>query len=567
MKNSVTKYLTLAAVGTLSFVSGAFVIKRFESVPVTVGIVQEAEKIIGQSFTAAEADSMLNMLNGFNNSYESLHKLNMPNSVVPALNFNPVPIGFVNPDTKSGFKLDKIAGTKMPADKNELAFYTIRQLADLVKSKQISSVELTQFFIDRLKKYNAKLQFAVTITEEHALKKAAEADAEIKAGHYRGVLHGIPFGVKDLLAQKDYKTTFGSNAYKDQQLNIDATVVSRLEAAGGILIVKTTLGELAMGDVWFGGKTKNPWDITRGSSGSSAGSASAVSSGCLPFAIGSETLGSIVSPSTECGDTGLRPSFGRVSKYGAMALSWSMDKLGPIARCVEDAAIVFNAIQGPDGKDLSTIAAPFNYDGSVKSLKGYKIGYLKTDFDRAYFGNGANRRAVPNHATDSATLVKLKELGAELVPLDYPQMPIGAMTFILDAEAAAAFQELVLSHRDDLLVQQGKNAWPNIFRASQFISAAEYLQANRARTLLIQDWYEKLKGLDLYITPSSSTNLSMTNLTGNPCVVLPNGFNQRGRPMSITFMGQLFGEGKMLQAAKIYQDATDFHKKHPSLNF
>ena len=546
----------LATVGAVGFISGAFVINNLESVPITVGIISEAEKIIGQHFTTAQADSMLNLLNGFNNSYESLHKLNMANSVVPALNFNPVPVGFVSPDTKNGFKLDKMTSTKMPADKNDLAFYTIRQLAELVKSKQISSVELTRFFIDRLKKYNPQLLFAVTITEEHALKKAAEADAEIKAGKYRGVLHGIPFGVKDLLAQKDYKTTFGSVVYKDQQLNIDATVVSKLEAAGGILVAKTTLGELAMGDVWFGGKTKNPWDITRGSSGSSAGSASAVSAGCLPYAIGSETLGSIVSPSTECGDTGLRPSFGRVSKYGAMALSWSMDKLGPIARCVEDAAIVFNAIQGTDGKDLSTIAAPFNYDGTGKSLKGYKIGYIKRDFER----NG-------NRATDSATLAKLKELGAELVPLEYPKMPISAMTFILDAEAAAAFQELVLTHKDDQLVQQHKNAWPNVFRASQFISAAEYIQANRARTLLIQDWYEKLKGLDLYITPSYTINLSMTNLTGNPCVVLPNGFNQKGRPLSITFMGQLFGEGKMLQAAKIYQDATDFHKKHPSLNF
>jgi Asp-tRNA(Asn)/Glu-tRNA(Gln) amidotransferase A subunit family amidase len=556
MKFSVTKYLTLAAVGGLSFGLGAFVIKKLESVPVTVGIVQEAEKIIGQSFTPAQADSMLNLLNGFNNSYESLHKLNMPNSVVPALIFNPVPVGFVNPDAKSGFKLDKITGTKLPADKNDLAFYTIRQLADLIKTKQISSLELTKFFIERLKKYNPKLQFAITITEERALKKAAEADAEIKTGHYKGLLHGIPFGVKDLLAQKDYKTTFGSVVYKDQQLNVDATVVSKLEAAGGILIVKTTLGELAMGDVWYGGKTKNPWDITRGSSGSSAGSASAVSAGCLPYAIGSETLGSIVSPSTECGDTGLRPSFGRVSKYGAMALSWSMDKLGPIARSVEDAAIVFNAIQGTDDKDLSTIAAPFNFDGTAKSLKGFKIGFIKRDFER----NG-------NRATDSATLAKLKELGAELVPLEYPKMPVSAMTFILDAEAAAAFQELVLSHRDDQLVQQHKNAWPNVFRASQFISAAEYIQANRARTLLIQDWYEKLKGLDLYITPTYSINLSMTNLTGNPCVVLPNGFNKEGHPYSITFMGQLFGEGKMLQAAKIYQDATNFHKKHPSLTF
>jgi Asp-tRNA(Asn)/Glu-tRNA(Gln) amidotransferase A subunit family amidase len=277
----------------------------------------------------------------------------------------------------------------------------------------------------------------------------------------------------------------------------------------------------------------------------------------LPFAIGSETLGSIVSPSNECGDSGLRPSFGRVSKYGAMALSWSMDKLGPIARCVEDAAIVFNAIQGTDFNDLSTINAPFSYDGTVKSLSGYKIGYVKADFDRKY----------ANHANDSLTLVKLKELGAELVPIEYPKMPVGSITFLLDAEAGAAFQELVLSHRDGQLVQQNKGAWPNTFRSAQFIPAVEYIQANRARTLLIQSWYEKLKGLDLYMAPSFSQNLSMTNLTGNPCVVLPNGFNAKGRPTSITFMGQLFGESKLLQAAKVYQEATDFNKKHPTLIF
>jgi Asp-tRNA(Asn)/Glu-tRNA(Gln) amidotransferase A subunit family amidase len=557
MKINTRKYAAIGAIGCLSFVFGSFVTAKLQTAPFTISIVKEAEKIIGMDFNDAQADSMLNNLNQFNTAYTNLRKLNMPNSVVPALNFNPVPVGFTNPDDKNGFKLAKMSTVTMPANRDDLAFYTVRQLAELIRTKQISSVELTKFFIARLKKYNGKLLNVITFTEEHALKKAAEADAEIRAGHYRGVLHGIPFGAKDLLAQKDYKTTFGAPPYKDQQLNVDATVITRLEDAGAVLIAKTSLGELAQGDVWFGGKTKNPWDITRGSSGSSAGSASAVSAGCLPFAIGSETLGSIVSPSTECGDSGLRPSFGRVSKYGAMALSWSMDKLGPIARSVEDAAIVFNAIQGTDSKDLSTIAAPFNYDGSVKSLKGFKIGYVKTDFDRKY----------ANHASDSATLVKLKELGAELIPIEYPKMPIGSMVFLLDAEAGAAFQELVLSHKDDQLVQQGKGAWPNIFRSSQFIPATEYIQANRARTLLIQDWYEKLKGLDLYITPSFSTNLSMTNLTGNPCVVLPNGFNAKGRPTSITFMGQLFGEGKLLQAAKLYQDATDFNKKHPSLNF
>jgi len=546
------------AICSLSFVFGAFVWHEVDNSPITADVVKEAQKIVGLEFSQPQTDSMLTNLNNNVNIYQALRKLNLPNSTVPALNFNPVPVGFTNPDKTSGFKLSKIEAVKMPADKNDLAFYTVRQLSELIRTKQITSVELTQFFIDRLKKYNDKLLFVVNFTEEHALKQAAQADDEIAAGKYKGVLHGIPFGVKDLLSSADSKTTYGAAPYKDQSLGIDATVVKRLEDAGAVLIAKLTLGELAQGDVWFGGRTRNPWDITRGSSGSSAGPASAVSAGCLPFAIGSETLGSIVSPSTECGDTGLRPSFGRVSKYGAMALSWSMDKLGPICRSVEDDAIVFNCIQGTDPNDLSTIAAPFKYDGTIKDLKGWKIGYLKVAFD--------NRR-TQNHLNDSLTLVKLKALGAELVPIDLPKLPFGPLTMILNAEAGAAFQELVLNHKDDMLAQQRKGAWPNTFRSAQFIPAVEYIQANRARTVLIQQWYEQLKGLDLYIAPSFSQNLALTNLTGNPCVVLPNGLNQRGLPASITFMGQLFGEGKTLEAAKIYQDATDFNKKHPTLNF
>jgi Asp-tRNA(Asn)/Glu-tRNA(Gln) amidotransferase A subunit family amidase len=558
MKNNTLKYVTIFAISGLSFVLGAFVTKSLERMPITVSMVQEASKIFNIDFTPAQSDSMLNNLNQWNIYYERLRLLKMPNSVVPALNFNPVPVGFVSQDKTNGFVLAKAAKVALPADKNDLAFYTIRQLAELIRTKQITSVELTQFFIDRLKKYNSKLLFMVTLTDEYALKQAAKADQEIQSGHYKGVLHGIPYGVKDLLSTKDYKTTFGSVPYKDQKLDIDATVITKLEAAGAVMCAKLTLGELAQGDVWFGGKTKNPWDITRGSSGSSAGPASAVGAGCLPFAIGSETMGSIVSPSTECGDTGLRPSFGRVSKYGAMALSWSMDKLGPIARSVEDVAIVFNAIQGTDLNDLSTIAATFNYNGSGKSLKGYRIGYTKADFERK----------GQNQASDSLTLIKLKELGAELVPIAYPKLPVSSMAVILDAEAASAFQELVLNHQTDSMILQNKNAWPNTFRSSQFIPAVEYIQANRVRTMLIQQWYEKLKGLDLYVSPSfGNLNLNVTNLTGNPCVVLPNGFNQRGRPLSITFTGQLFGEGKMLQAAAIYQNATGFHTKHPSLNF
>jgi Asp-tRNA(Asn)/Glu-tRNA(Gln) amidotransferase A subunit family amidase len=556
-KNSTIKYIILPLSLMFSFVLGAFVWPKLAASPITAGMVAEAQKIIGLEFTPAQRDSMLNTLDNRVKQYQELRNLKMPNSVVPALNFNPIPIGFVAQDKTNGFKLSKIAAVTLPADKDELAFYTVRQVAEFIRTKQITSVELTKFFLARLKKYDPKLLFVVSYTEEHALKKAAQADTEIKAGKYRGVLHGIPFGAKDLLSSVDSKTTFGAGPYKEQELHIDATVVKRLEDAGAILVAKLTLGELAQGDNWFGGITKNPWDITRGSSGSSAGSASTVSSGCLPFAIGSETLGSIVSPSTECGDTGLRPSFGRVSKYGAMALSWSMDKLGPITRSVEDAAIVFNAIQGTDPNDLSTIAAPFNYDGTGKDLKGWKIGYIKAPF--------SNKNLNP--VNDSITLAKLKELGAELIPIEMPTIPSSAIGLVLEAEAGAAFQELVLNHKDDMLIRQGKGAWPNTFRAAQFIPAVEYIQANRARTLLIQEWYQKLKGLDIYVAPSFSSNLRLTNLTGNPCVVLPNGFNSKGLPTSITFMGQLFGEGKVLEAARIYQQATDFHKKHPTLNF
>jgi len=541
----------------LSFLLGGFISQKLEEEKITVALVKQAQKIIGLNFTDAEADTMLQDLERKRNSYQALRKLGISNSISPALNFNPLPVSYRFPDQTNYFKVSAGEQIKLPSDRDQMAFFTITQLAALIQSKQISSVELTRFFIDRVKKYNSTLLYAVSITEERAMKQAKKADAEIAAGKYRGLLHGIPFGAKDLLATKDYKTTWGSVAYKDQMIDLDATVITRLENAGAVLIAKLTLGELAMGDVWYGGKTKNPWDIKRGSSGSSAGSASAVAAGCMPFAIGSETLGSIVSPSTECGTTGLRPSFGRVSKHGAMALSWSMDKLGPITRTVEDCAIVFNAIQGADEKDLSLIQAPFNYTSPTgASLKGIRIGYIKSEFQRKYLNSG----------NDSLTLVKLKELGAELVPFELPELPYSDMIIILSAESGAAFQELSLSNRDDLLVKQDKSAWPSGFRSAQFIPAVEYIQANRARALLIEQLNQKMKEVDLFVAPAFGMNLRTTNLSGHPCIVLPNGFN-KGLPGSITFTGQLFGEGKLLKIAQTYQKATGFHQVHPSLNF
>ena len=549
------KLFTLLSACAVSFALGAFINSDDPQKPITAEMAAVASRVFGLEFTPAERDSMLDNLNRNRGSYEALRKIDLTNDIAPALVFNPMPAGFVMPTGVNSLKQSPVAGTKLPANRDELAFYTVAQLGELIRTKQISSEDLTKFFLNRLKTGGPHLFNVITLTEDLALTQAKRADADLKAGKYHGPLHGIPYGAKDLLAKTGYKTTWGSVPYKDQTINLDATVIQRLEAAGAVLCAKLAVGELAMGDVWFGGMSRNPWKPETGSSGSSAGSASTVSAGLLPFALGTETLGSIVSPSTVCGVTGLRPTFGRVSKYGAMALSWSMDKIGPMTRSAEDCALVLNAIQGPDGKDASVIKVPFSY-APLASLKGLKIGTVKKAFDSKY----------PNHANDSSTLAVLTKLGAQLVPIDLPAYPYGAMTIVLNAEAGAAFDELTRSGKDDLMVRQLKNAWPNSFRSSRFIPAVEYVQANRVRTKLINDMHQVLTkaGVDVYISPTyAGGNLTMTNLTGHPCVVLPNGFTKENTPTSITFLGQLFNEGKVLAVAKAYQDATDFHKKHP----
>lgn len=517
--------------------------------------IENAETIIDLKFNDTERDSMLGFLEEQKLNYKNIRSVNLDNSIMPSVLFNPIPVGFEFPKVQLPLEFSDYSNTKFPSDKNDLAFFTIGQLADLIKTKKITSVDLTKFFIERLKKYDPALHCVITITEERAMQQAKIADEEIASGKYRGPLHGIPFAVKDLLATKDYKTTWGSVPFKDQMIDNDATVITKLENSGAVLIAKLTMGELAWGDVWFGGKTRNPWDTTQGSSGSSAGSASSVSAGLVPFAIGTETWGSIVSPSTVCGTTGLRPTYGRVSRSGAMALSWSMDKIGPICRSAEDLAIVFNAIYGPDESDPTLYDVPFNYQPNI-NLKGMKIGYLKKDFDKQY----------DFHTNDSLTLVKLKELGAELIPIELPTLPVNDLAIILSAEAGAAFDELTRSNKDDLLVRQIKNAWPNSFRASRFIPAVEYINANRVRTLLIQEMQKIMEKVDLYVAPSwEGDNLLLTNLSGHPCVVVPNGFSENGTPTSITFMGRLFDEGRLIAFAKLYQDATEFHKKHPPM--
>lgn len=552
------KTLYLVVLCAVSFTAGAFLNAHDDpKQPLTAEMADVASRIIGLSFSTAERDSMLDNLADQRRDFETIRAAKLTNDVAPALYFNPLPTGFIIPTGPDVFRASAVGAVKMPVNRDELAFYTVAQLGELIRTKQISSEALTQFFLDRLKTHSPGLFNVITLTEDLALTQARRADAELKVGKYRGPLHGIPYGAKDLLAKKGYKTTWGSVPYKDQTLDYDATVIQRLEAAGAILCAKLAMGELAMGDVWFGGKSRNPWKSETGSSGSSAGSGSTVAAGLLPFAIGTETLGSIVSPSTVCGVTGLRPTYGRVSRHGAMALSWSMDKIGPMTRSVEDCALIFKAIQGPDNLDPTVMKAAFQY-APMASLKGVRVGIVQKAFDGDY----------PNKANDKATLETLKKLGATLVPIELPAFRYGALTLIIGVEGGAAFDELTRDNRDDLLVRQNKGAWPNRFRSARFIPAVEYIQANRIRTQLINQLYGVLKkaNVDVYMSPTyAGGNLTLTNLTGHPCVVLPNGFNAEKTPSSITFNGQLFAEGKILAVAKAYQDATDWHKKHPVL--
>jgi len=523
----------------------------------TTRTLRDGEKIIGLEFTKTEREMMLDDVKSNRFDYEKIRELDLSNETAPPLLFNPFVPG-MEYEFKEGqpkFSFPDVSKFEIPDNLEELAFYPVAFLSQLIKTRKITSVQLTEMYLGRLKKYGPQLECVVTLTEELAMEQARKADEEIAAGRYRGPLHGIPWGAKDLLAAKGIKTTWGAMPYKEQVIDKDATVVKKLEEAGAVLVAKLTMGALAMGDVWFEGKTKNPWDLEQGSSGSSAGSAAATSAGLVGFAIGTETWGSILSPATRCGVTGLRPTFGRVSRYGAMALSWSMDKIGPICRTVEDCTLVFDAIRGPDNKDLSVVDLPFNWDPDL-DIKKLRIGYLKNEFEGDY-----KRKEY-----DQAVLDKMKELGVDLIPMELPDLPVSSLSFILNAEAAAAFDELTRSSNDDLLVRQTQDAWPNIFRQARFIPAVEYIQANRIRSLLMASMAEILKNIDVYIAPyGRGDNLLLTNLTGHPTVVVPNGFNDKGRPVSITFIGKLYKEAEVLAVAKAYQEATDFHKKYPEL--
>lgn len=519
-----------------------------------------AEKVAGLAFTEDERDMMLKDLGKFLDSYEAIRNLEIPNRVPPAFRFDPVPAGG-RADVYDGYS-EKTPDESLeePANLEELAFMPLRKLAALVRARRITSQELTRFYLKRLKEHDEYLKCVVNLTEERALEEAARADQEIASGRYRGPLHGIPWGAKDLLSAKGYPTTWGAAPYKDQVIDEDAAVVERLTNAGAVLAAKLTLGALAMGDVWFGGRTRNPWNAAQGSSGSSAGPACASAAGLVGFAIGSETYGSIVSPCTRCGATGLRPTFGRVSRHGAMALSWTMDKLGPVGRSVEDCALVFEAVSGPDGKDPTVADKPFTWRRDIDP-KSVRLGYTKSLFDKE-----PTEGSKEWFDCNKKTLEVMEKLGFELIPFELPDFPVRSLSFLLSVEAAAAFDELTRSGGDDLLVRQTRGAWPNILRKARMVPAVEYVQANRARQLLMQEMEKAMEKVDVYISPTyGGDNLLLTNLTGHPAVVLPNGFRENGTPLSITFNGSLFGEGILLSVARAYQEATNFHLRRPDL--
>lgn len=519
-----------------------------------------AARLFDLHFTQKEIDTMYDGVKQNMKGYELMHKQSLANGVPMSLWQSPVLPGmhFAEKQEKIDWGIAKTA--EMPANKNDLAFYNILQLASLIKNKKISSVELTRFFIDRIKKFGDTLQCVISITEDIAMQQAKDADEEIAKGKYRGPLHGIPYGLKDLFSVKGTKTTWGAAPYKNQMIDEDAFVYSKLKEAGAVLVAKFTLGALAMGDYWYGGRTKNPWNLNTGSSGSSAGSTSATVAGLVPFAIGTETWGSIVSPSSTCGATGLRPTFGSISRYGAMTLSWSLDKVGPICRSASDAAVVFNYIHGTDGYDMSAVNKPFNYKPKADITK-MKVGYAKNYFDKITDTSRAEWKVLEVY----------KKLGVQLIPVDFPDSGVynfNIMNIVISAEGAAAFDDFTRYNIDDEMTRQGRGDWPNTFRTSRLMTAVEYINANRHRILLMQKVNEVMNTIDVLICPTrgSGNQSAITNLTGHPVVCMPTGFDKRfNLPTSITLIGKLYDEATILAAAKAYQDATPWEEMHPAM--
>lgn len=565
----------LSAVGVGSAVFGRALCAMAADAPqVTDEMIRQAAWISGTALTDDQRKLMLEGINQTEADYAKLRAVTLSNAVPPAFTFEPLARARVPRPAAKRRRPSPSAGKHIPppGTKDDVAFAPVTTLSAWLRRKEISSTELTKLYLERIERLDPKLHAVITLTPERAFEHAAAADAEIAKGRWRGRLHGVPYGAKDLLAVAGYRTTWGSVPFKDQVLNETASVVERLDDAGAVLIAKTAVGELAWGDVWFGGMCRNPWKLDQGSSGSSAGSASLTAAACVGFAIGTETWGSIVSPSTRCGVTGFRPTFGRVSRHGAMALSWTMDKVGPIARSAADCALVFAAIHGGDAHDPYSRTAPFAWPVE-RSPKSIKVGYVKSLFDADYTkmaDKDEDKRGYEEWKSfDARSLETLRVLGFELIPMELDfSVPIPPLATILTAEAACAFDALVRDGRVDTLVRQVADAWPNVFRQGELIPAVEYLRAQRLRTIVMWEMENLMEAVDVYVVPSfGGDNELLTNLTGHPAVVVPNGFRVLdGTPTSITFQGRLDEDDLTLAVAEAYQQATDFHMKRPSLD-
>ncbi len=516
--------------------------------------LKAALAVLGLEFKDAELEMALPGVNRQLVNYEGLRKIDIPLDTPPADLFSPIVPGHPAPKGPSKFKQVAPAVADISLKPEELPFSTALQLGALLKAKKITSTELTKLYLERLKTYSPKLLNVITLTEDLALEQASKASAEIRAGKYKGPLHGVPYGAKDLFDTKGIKTTWGAEPYMDRVATYDATVVEKLRDAGAVLVAKLSMGALAQGGLWFNGMTKTPWNYERTSSGSSAGSGSATAAGLVGFSIGTETLGSIISPSTACGVAGVRPSFGRVSRYGAMALSWTMDKPGPICRSIADCAEVLKAIAGPDGKDLTLLDTPLNWD-PAQPLASMKIGYFESEF--------ANAREPQKKLYDAALDV-LRKQGAKLEPVQLPDYPYQQIRLVLSAEAAAAFDDLTRDHGIDKLKGQTPGDWPNSFRTARTIPAVEYIRAQRARTIFMQKMAQFMGQWDALVSPTQSGTLTATNLTGHPQSVVPCGFVE-GLPQGLLFTSRLFEEGACMRVAYAYEQATEWHKMRPAL--
>lgn len=538
---------------------------------VTPEMIRQAEWISGLRLTDEQRKLMLQGVQQQMEDFARLRAVPLDNAVPPALLFDPAP-GRRDPGApRTALEIPLDEEPDEPASWDDLAFAPVTELAAHLHSRLFSSVEITRLYLDRIRRFDGLLSAAVSVLEERAIRQAEKADREMAAGRYRGPLHGVPFGLKDLFSVPGTRTTWGAGIFRDQERPEYATVAARLEEAGGVLLVKTSAGELAWGDVWYGGTTKNPWKPDQGSSGSSAGSAAATSAGLVGFAIGTETWGSIVSPCTRCGVTGLRPTFGRVSRHGAMALAWSMDKVGPIARSVEDCAIVFHAIHGADGLDPTAVDRPFEWRPR-RDVRSIRVGIAEALFEEDYAKTAETeeeRRGLREwQAIDARALAALRERGLDRRAVAIPaDLPVGALSCILTAEAAAAFDELTRTGRDEGLVRQVADAWPNVFRLGQTIPAVEYLRANRIRWLAMRAMEELFREVEVLVVPTFGGDvLLLTNLTGHPAVVVPDGFRDSdGTPVSLTFVGRLYGETEVLSVAHAFQEATTFHLERPLL--